>query len=131
MTDSLIERVARAFWGDEYDGSEYQLRGARAAIAAMREPTETACNVAARLRFHADRMEEEGHLNAAHWMRIAAGDIEILREDARTIDRDELVALLENLASVNLNREACERQAQRMADGLIAALDRDWGKSND
>jgi len=39
MTDSLIERVARAFWGDEYDGSEYQLRGARAAIAAMREPT--------------------------------------------------------------------------------------------
>ena len=40
MTDSLIERVARAFWGDEYDGSEYQLRGARAAIEAMREPTE-------------------------------------------------------------------------------------------
>ena len=39
MTDSLIERVARAFWGDEYDGSEYQLRGARAAIKAMREPT--------------------------------------------------------------------------------------------
>ena len=38
MTD-MIERVARAFWGDEYDGSEYQLRGARAAIAAMREPT--------------------------------------------------------------------------------------------
>ena len=39
MTDSLIERVARAFWGDEYDGSENQLRGARAAIEAMREPT--------------------------------------------------------------------------------------------
>ena len=39
MTDSLIERVALAFWGDEYDGSEYQLRGARAAIEAMREPT--------------------------------------------------------------------------------------------
>jgi hypothetical protein len=39
MTDSLIERVALAFWGDEYDGSEYQLRGARAAIATMREPT--------------------------------------------------------------------------------------------
>jgi hypothetical protein len=34
MTDSLIERVARAFWGDEYDGSEYQLRGARSAIEA-------------------------------------------------------------------------------------------------
>ena len=39
MTDNIIERVAQAFWGDEYDGSEYQLRGARAAIAAMREPT--------------------------------------------------------------------------------------------
>jgi len=61
----------------------------------------------------------------------ARAAIEILRKDARTIDRDELVALLENLASVNLSREACERQAQRMADGLIAALDRDWGKSND
>ena len=58
----------------------------------------------------------------------ARAAIEAMR---RTIDRDELVALLENLASVNLSREACERQAQRMADGLIAALDRDWGKSND
>ena len=45
MTDSLIERVARAFWGDEYDGSEYQLRGARAAIAAMREPTKAMLKV--------------------------------------------------------------------------------------
>ena len=44
MTDNMIERVSQAFWGDEYDGSEYQLRGARAAIAAMREwqPIETA-----------------------------------------------------------------------------------------
>ena len=151
MTD-MIERVAAAMWerthdgrwddwGDGQDESRIIHRDdARAAIAAMREPTETACrllwspgieSVVARLRFHADRMEEEGHLNAARWMRIAAGDIEILREDARTIDRDELVALLENLASVNLSGEACERQAQRMADGLIAALDRDWGKSND
>ena len=45
MTDSLIERVARAFWGDEYDGSEYQLRGARAAITAMREPTKAMLKV--------------------------------------------------------------------------------------
>ena len=45
MTDSLIERVAKAFWGDEYDGSEYQLRGARAAIAAMREPTKAMLKV--------------------------------------------------------------------------------------
>ena len=37
---NMIERVARAFWGDEYDGSEYQLRGARVAIAAMQEPTD-------------------------------------------------------------------------------------------
>jgi hypothetical protein len=36
------------------------------------------------------------------------------------IDRSELIALLQDLASVNLSREACERQAMRMADDLIA-----------
>lgn len=35
------------------------------------------------------------------------------------VDRSELVALLEDLASVNLSREACARQANRMADDLI------------
>lgn len=36
------------------------------------------------------------------------------------VDRAELVGLLEDLASVNLSREAVERQARRMADDLIA-----------
>lgn len=36
------------------------------------------------------------------------------------IDRGELIAMLEDLASVNLSREAVERQARRMADDLIA-----------
>ena len=36
------------------------------------------------------------------------------------IDRAQLVALLQDLASVNLSREAVERQARRMADDLIA-----------
>ncbi len=36
------------------------------------------------------------------------------------IDRGELIALLQDLASVNLSRDAVERQARRMADDLIA-----------
>lgn len=36
------------------------------------------------------------------------------------MDRSELVGLLEDLASVNLSREACSKQANRMADDLIA-----------
>lgn len=36
------------------------------------------------------------------------------------VDRAELVALLEDLASVNLSPDACSRQAARMADDLIA-----------
>lgn len=36
------------------------------------------------------------------------------------VDRAELIALLDDLASVNLSREACARQARRMADDLIA-----------
>lgn len=39
---------------------------------------------------------------------------------AKGIDRDELIALLQDMASVNLPREAAERQARRMADALIA-----------
>jgi hypothetical protein len=36
------------------------------------------------------------------------------------VNRAELIALLEDLASVNLSREACARQARRMTDDLIA-----------
>jgi hypothetical protein len=41
-------------------------------------------------------------------------------DPAGQIDRGELVAMLQDLASVNLSREAKERQAARMADALIA-----------
>lgn len=41
-------------------------------------------------------------------------------DPACQIDRGELVAMLQDLASVNLSREAKERQAARMADALIA-----------
>lgn len=37
-----------------------------------------------------------------------------------SLDRNELMALLQDLASVNLSCEAAERQARRMADDLIA-----------
>lgn len=51
--------------------------------------------------------------------------VEALRSTAQAslppiVDRNELIALLEDLASVNLSREAVERQARRMADDLIA-----------
>ena len=36
-----------------------------------------------RLRFHADRMEAEGHLNAARHMRNGADEIEHLRQRLR------------------------------------------------
>jgi len=32
-----------------------------------------------RLEFHSDRMEEQGHITAARWMREAAGEIVYLR----------------------------------------------------
>ena len=40
-------------------------------------------NIAERLRFHADRVEECGHLNAARYMRIAADEL-----DANEIEAD-------------------------------------------
>ena len=52
---------------------------------------------------------------------------EVLKEISRRlsvaqgqIDRGELVAMLHDLASVNLTHDAAERQATRMADALIA-----------
>lgn len=38
------------------------------------------------------------------------------------IDRDELIAMLTDLASVNMQKDAAERQARRMADALIEKL---------
>jgi hypothetical protein len=51
---------------------------------------------------------------ALHLRSVAQGSLPPL------LDRGELVRLLQDLASVNLSMEACERQANRIADDLIA-----------
>ena len=46
-------------------------------------------DVVDRLAFHAERVEECGHLNAARWMREAVGEIVWLREQLATAHKRE------------------------------------------
>jgi hypothetical protein len=60
--------------------------------------------------------EQIGDILARPAPEASSGDADLLP----IVDRAELIKLLEDLASVNLSREARERQARRMADDLIA-----------
>jgi hypothetical protein len=65
----------------------------------------------------------------SHWMPLPAppalAKLRAERGDAiPTYDREELRALCLDLASVNLTKEAAERQADRIADGIVASISR-------
>ena len=65
-------------------------------------------DVLERLLFHADRVEECGHLNAARYMRLAAEELEHARTEsaarlkiinAKIIERDDARIALADMAS--------------------------------